>query len=89
MGPFEVVLTRRGQRHFEDLPAHVRRRFYAVFDAISLDPFRARPTFDIRTLKGPDGARAVRVGDYRGIFVVSGHTVWFTVFAHRSVVYRR
>ncbi len=89
MGSFEVVLTRRAERHLEALPPEVRKRFYRVFKLLAEDPFRSRPGCDIRMLEGPDRIRAVRVGDYRGLFVVVGKVVWFTVFAHRSVVYDR
>ena len=67
----------------------MRRWFQAAFEALAENPFRARPKCDVRKLKGESGAFAVRVGDYRGTFVVVGDTVWFLTFANRSVAYRR
>ncbi|HKZ60096.1 MAG TPA: type II toxin-antitoxin system RelE/ParE family toxin [Candidatus Thermoplasmatota archaeon] len=88
MGLYRIAFQHKGEREFGDLPPDVRRRFSAAFEELAENPFRARPKCDVRRLKGERGAFAVRVGDYRGTFVVVGDTVWFLTFAHRSVAYR-
>lgn len=86
---FSVQLERRAEREFADLPANVRARFYAVFEALEEDPYRPRPGCDIRMLQGHPGVRAVRVAHYRGIYEVVGSKVRFTRFGHRRSVYGR
>ena len=57
--------------------------------AIEDDPYRPRPGCDIRLVKGHPHVRAVRVGDYRGIYEVveEEKAVWFTKFGPRRSVY--
>lgn len=86
---FQVRIESRAEREFEALPPAVRDRFYPVFEALEEDPYRPRPGCDIRVLKGHPGIRAVRVGQYRGIYEVAGTEVWSTVFGHRRSVYGR
>ncbi len=54
------------------------------------DPYRPRPGCDIRLIKGHPRVRAVRVGEYRGLYEVveEDRIVWFTKFGHRRSFYR-
>ncbi|MBI4361993.1 MAG: type II toxin-antitoxin system RelE/ParE family toxin [Euryarchaeota archaeon] len=88
MGAFRVILDPRAEREFRELPAHVRRRFLGVFSGLEKDPFRPRPGCDIRVMAGGTGGRAVRVGDYRGLYLVVDDEVRFMMFRHRKVAYR-
>ena len=88
MGDFEVRFEHRAERDFSSLPRHVQVRFSAVFEELSRDPYHRRSGCDIRMLEGVRGWRAVRVGEYRGIYEVSGTVVNFGSFAHRKVAYR-
>lgn len=86
-GPFRVVLHPRAARELSRLQKHVRRRMYAAFEALEQDPFRPRPGADIRVLKGYEGVRAVRVGDYHAVCAVTGAEVFVTKVGRRSPVY--
>jgi len=87
---YRVLIHRRAERELKDLPGHVVDRFAAVFEMLEEDPYRPRPGCDIRMLKGHPRIRAVRVGEYRGIYEVveEERAVWFTEFGHRRSIYR-
>lgn len=87
MAPFRVLLDHRAEREFQDLPADVRQRFYAVFEELEEDPYRPRPGCDIRMVKGHGRVRAVRVGSYRGFYEVVENEVRMTTFRHRKKAY--
>ncbi|HEX9709446.1 MAG TPA: hypothetical protein VGB42_05710 [Candidatus Thermoplasmatota archaeon] len=80
-------MDRRAEREFSRLPSGVRARFFEVFDRLAEDPFRPRPGCDIRTLRGTKGARAVRVGPWRGVYVVIDGAILFTLFDLRKRAY--
>jgi mRNA-degrading endonuclease RelE of RelBE toxin-antitoxin system len=88
VGTYRIQFHQRAARDFERLPSSVRRRFYSAFEHLAADPYRARPLCDIRRLKGERGVAAIRVGAYRGTFMVVGDSVWFLTFAHRKIAYR-
>jgi mRNA-degrading endonuclease RelE of RelBE toxin-antitoxin system len=58
-----------------------------AFEELEADPFRPRPRCDIRMIQGHPDIRAVRIGEYRGIYEVAGQEVRFTTFGHRRNVY--
>ena len=80
----QVSATPSAARQFDRLPAHVRQRFLAAFDAICLDLSSA----DVSPLQGAPGSFRLRVGSYRGIFHVAKSEIVFTRSGHRSTVYQ-
>lgn len=86
---YGVFIHRRAEQELKGLPSHVIARFATVFEMIEQDPYRPRAGCDIRLLRGHPGVRAVRVGEYRGIYEVveEDNAVWFTKFGHRRSVY--
>ena len=87
--PYQVFIHKRAEKELDDLPGHVVKRFATVFEMLEQDPYRPRPGCDIRLVKGHPRLRAVRVGDYRGVYeiVEAERAVWFTKFGHRRSVY--
>ncbi len=90
MPRYTVNLEKRAEQELERLPKDVIRRFAEVFALLEEDPYRPRPGCDIRVVKGYPGIKAVRVGDYRGLYEVleDEDAVWFTKFGHRRSIYR-
>ena len=89
MPRYTVFIHRRAEKELLSLPKHVIERFRKVFEMLEEDPYRPRPGCDIRLAKGHPHVRAVRVGDYRGIYEVveEEKAVWFTKFGPRRSVY--
>jgi mRNA-degrading endonuclease RelE of RelBE toxin-antitoxin system len=81
-------MDRRAERQFRRLPPDIRRRFLDTFDRLAEDPFRPRPGCDIRNLKGEPGARVVRVGAWRALYVVREGHVFLTWIEPRKRAYR-
>ncbi len=90
MPRYTVLIHRRAEKELLSLPKNVIGRFRKTFELLEEDPYRPRPGCDIRLVKGHPHVRAIRVGEYRGIYeVVEGEKeVWFTKFGHRRSVYR-
>ena len=89
MPQYRVLIHRRAEKELLDLPKHIIERFAKTFGMLEEDPYRPRPGCDIRILKGHPHVRAIRVGDYRGIYEVveDVRAVWFTKFGHRRSIY--
>jgi mRNA-degrading endonuclease RelE of RelBE toxin-antitoxin system len=87
---WKVLIDGRAEKELSALPENIRAGFYRAFELLEEDPFKPRPGCDIRFLSGGGGARAIRVGQYRGIYQVlmEQHEVRFTTFAHRRSVYK-
>ena len=90
MPPYTVYLENRAERDLARLPESVVRRFRDAFAMLEEDPYRPRPGCDIRVVKGHPRIKAVRVGEYRGLYEVveQEKIVWFTKFGHRHSIYR-
>lgn len=86
---FEVLVEHRAGREISRLPVQVRRRIWAAFEQLELDPYRSRPGCDIKAISGEPGLRRIRVGAYRALYTVEAETrlVRVTKIAHRSEVY--
>ena len=86
-----VKMDHRAEKEFKSLPKKIRKRFYRAFELLELNPYKSRPECDIRVIKGGGGARAIRVGQYRGIYqiLLGEKEVRFTTFAHRKSVYKK
>ena len=88
MASYEIIVQRSAEREFRKLPRDVQQRFVAALDFLREDPRRSRPGCDVRLLSGLTNSWRLRVGDYRGFYVIEGMTVVFTKFGHRRNVYR-
>jgi len=86
---YTVFIHRRAEKELLSLPKDVIERFRKVFEMLEEDPYRPRSGCDIRLVKGHPHVRAVRAGEYRGIYEVveEERAVWFTKFGHRRSVY--
>lgn len=64
-----------------------RRRIARAIDGLAATP---RPAGAV-TIRGSDGLRRIRVGDYRIVYTVEDatHTVLIVTIGHRRDVYRR
>ena len=84
-----VFIHRQAEKELLSLPKQFIERFRKTFEMLEEDPYRPRPGCDLRLLKGHPHVRAIRVGDYRGIYEVveDEKAVWFTKFGHRRSVY--
>jgi len=85
---YEIIVQRSAERELRKLPRDVQRRFAVAVDLLREDPRRPRPGCDVRLLSGLTTTWRLRVGDYRGFYVIAGMAVIFTKFGHRSNVYR-
>jgi len=86
---YHVLIEKRAERELRRLPDHIVRRFRGVFERLEEDPYRPRPGCDIRVVQGRPRVKAVRVGEYRGLYEIieEDKSVWFTKFEHRRSVY--
>ena len=89
MAGYRVFIHERAESELDDLPEYVVRRFASVLEMLEEDPYRPRPGCDIRLVRGHPRLRAVRAGQYRGLYEVveEEKAVWFTKFGHRRSVY--
>jgi mRNA interferase RelE/StbE len=85
---YDLALSPRATRVFEDAPASLQRRLDRCLRQLREDP-RRRP--QIKALSGPlHGYWRYRVGDYRVVYRIDDAqlTVWVDSIAHRREVYR-
>lgn len=86
---FAVLVSPAAERDLARLPARDRERVLGGLGCLARDPFRLRPGCDIRKLKGFDPpAYALRVGDYRILYAVTGGSVRVTSVRRRESAYR-
>jgi mRNA interferase RelE/StbE len=86
---YEVLLSGRARRFFEDAAAELQRRLDRCFEQLRRDPRRHA---NIKRLKGKlDGYYRYRVGDHRVVYSINDRdqTVIVAVIANRRDVYDR
>jgi addiction module RelE/StbE family toxin len=80
----EVVVSRRAQRDFDQLPASIRHRVVNVFERLTRWP----QVSGTKQLTGPwKGFARIRTGDWRVIFRPEDHQIVVERIAHRREVY--
>lgn len=62
-----VVLTTRAVKGLEGAPGHVQRKATEAIDALQ-ETFAPVKSFDVKKLKGVDGAFRIRIGGWRIIY---------------------
>lgn len=84
---YRIVFAPRADRDFRTLTPDVQRRLKPRIDALARNP---RPR-GVKTLSGEEGLLRLRVGDYRIIYQVQGHTLTVLILkiGHRREIYRR
>lgn len=84
---YRIVFAPRADRDFRALTPDVQRRLRPRIDALARNP---RPR-GVTTLSGGKGLLRLRVGDYRIIYQVQGHTLTILILkiGHRREIYRR
>lgn len=66
---YRVVLTRRATKGLEKAPKHIKTRAVEALDALQ-GSFAPVKQFDVKRLKGAEGAFRIRIGDWRIIYEV-------------------
>ena len=64
---YRVVLTNRANKGLKKAPEHVRKRFVEALDALQ-QSFAPVKLFDVKKLKGYEGAFRIRIGDWRMLY---------------------
>lgn len=84
---YRIVFAPRAVRDFRALAPEVQRRLKPRIDALAHNP---RPR-GAKALSGDDGLLRLRVGDYRIVYQVEGHTLTVLILkvGHRREVYQR
>lgn len=85
---YPITFKSSASKEFERLPRQVQVRFRSAMEVLAVDPLRPRPGIHIAPLQDRKPEWKLRVGHYRGIYVVEGDVIRFKRFGHRSVVYR-
>jgi mRNA-degrading endonuclease RelE of RelBE toxin-antitoxin system len=85
--PSEIFFKPSAEREFRRLPKDAQRRFVKALVPLAEDSTRPRPGLDVKPLRGVKDTWRLRVGDYRGIYVVEPGKVTFTRFGRRSNIY--
>jgi mRNA interferase RelE/StbE len=85
---YEVVLSSKAKRFFEDAPASIQRKLDRCFDTLKVDP---RHHSNIKPLSGPlTGYYRFRAGDYRVVYRIDDERRMVSVerIAHRREAYQ-
>ena len=85
---YQIVFKPSASKEFEHLPRQVQVRFRHALELLASDPLQPRPGLHIAPLHDRKREWKLRVGHYRGIYVVDADVIRFTRFGHRSTVYR-
>ncbi len=87
---YTVLIDERLEKDLNDIPDNIVERLLTVLDEFEKNPFRPRPKFDVKPLKGlPGNTYRLRLGDYRVLYSVDkeNRKVRITTIRHRSSVY--
>jgi mRNA interferase RelE/StbE len=85
---YEIILTRKAQRFYEQAQPSLVKRLNNCLDSLSKDPF-ANPSS--KPLRGAlSGYYRCRVGDWRVVFAINElkKEITIVLIAHRRDVYR-
>ena len=74
-------------RSFRKLPRWAKEEFNRSFELIAEDPSGARSGLDAHQLFGYRNVWTLRIPPFRGIYVVDGREIVWTVFGARESVY--
>ena len=87
-GPFELRLSRQGERALRRVDAQTLVRLGRALDRLQRDPFD--PSLDIRPVKGQPGVWRLRVGDWRILYEVDlvERIIRVLVISLRGAAYR-
>lgn len=88
---FQVLIHRKAQGHYEQLPIKFKNRIKGALKELSIDPFTSRPKADIKKLAGTKGrkhAYRIRTGDYRIVYSVENKKVYVTLIFRRGKEYQ-
>lgn len=84
---YRIVFSPRADRDFRALAPDTQRRLKPRIDALAHNP---RPR-GVKSLSGDEGFLRLRVGDYRIVYQIHGHTLTILILrvGHRREIYRR
>lgn len=68
---FRVIVDERVEHDLDDIPKHIVLKFLRALDELENNPYRPRPTMDIKKLVGLDDAYRLRLGKYRVLYAVN------------------
>lgn len=88
---YTVLIDERLKKNLDNIPDNIVEHLLSVLDYFEEDPFRPRPKFDVKPLKGfPGNTYRLRIRDYRVLYSIDKENkeVRITTIAHRSNVYK-
>ena len=90
-GKYTVLIDERLKKDLDSIPNNIVEHLLEILDEFEKDPFRPRPRFDVKPLKGfPGNTYRLRIRDYRVLYSIDkkNNEVRITTIAHRSNVYK-
>ncbi|MGM0510559.1 MAG: type II toxin-antitoxin system RelE family toxin [Thermoplasmatota archaeon] len=84
-------MDERLKKDLDNIPDKIVEHLLEVLDEFEEYPFRPRPRFDVKPLKGfPGNTYRLRIRDYRVLYSIDkkNKEVKITTIAHRSDVYK-
>jgi mRNA interferase RelE/StbE len=67
---FTIIIDERVEKDLEDIPKHIVEKFLNSLDELEINPYRSRPTMDIKKLIGIEDTYRLRLGKYRVLYVI-------------------
>ncbi|MHA3964476.1 MAG: type II toxin-antitoxin system RelE family toxin [Candidatus Thorarchaeota archaeon SMTZ1-45] len=89
MTKYRILLSQTAVSQLELLKPTEKKRVKEALFSLEEDPFRSRPSADIKKLRYPSEPPLfrLRIGDYRAIYFVIDNEVRVTEIIHRSKGY--
>ncbi len=78
----EIILTSTGKRDLDKLTEDIKKQIIKAIKKINL------PVSDIKKIKGKEGLKRLRTGDYRVLFKKDSNKIYIINVKHRKEFYR-
>ena len=87
---YNVLLSQKAAKQLNKLDSKLEEVVRSHLRELSEDPFRSRPSCDVRQLRGFDKPRLyrLRIGGWRAVYCVEGRDVKVTEIFRRRKGYR-
>ena len=69
--PYEIIFSRRAEKFINYLSEEEKERFKKVFEKLSENPY----SYPYKKIRGKTRMYRVRVGRYRVLYHIEGHTI--------------
>ena len=67
---FTIIIDERVEKDLDDIPKHIAEKFLNSLDELEINPYRSRPTMDIKKLVGIEDTYRLRLGKYRVLYII-------------------